>query len=116
ARLVPNVGRREPHPTAALRAQWPRVRLESVLLRERGSVVGHRERQEMKLDVGVGHAHAASDEAAGLEMIGCAEPVLEEEPSRADDRPGKEAHRRIERDWLGAGDLEIELEVILQVL
>jgi hypothetical protein len=54
--------------------------------------------------------------AARLEVVGRAEPVFPEQPARADHRPREEPHGRIERDGLRAGDLEIELEVILEVL
>ena len=61
------------------------MRLEAVPLGERRPVVGDGERQEMILDVGVLDAGPAADEAAGLEMVGGAEPVAEQEPAQADD-------------------------------
>ena len=92
------------------------MRLKAVLLRERGAVVGHGERQEVVLDVGIGHARTAADEAAGLEVVGRAESVMAQQPTHADHRAREESHGRIERDWLGARDLEVELNVVLQVL
>src|SRR3982074_1388749 len=70
----------------------------------------------MKLDVRVAYAGAGADEAAGLEVIAGPEAVLGEEPARADERAAHDRYLRIEGDRLAAGDLEVELQVILQVL
>src|SRR6266404_8907243 len=70
----------------------------------------------MKLDVRVAHAGAAADEAAALEMIAGAEAILGEQPARADERAAYERYLRIQGDGLAAGDLKVELQVILQVL
>jgi hypothetical protein len=60
------------------------MRLEAVLGRKRFSVIGDGERQEMILDIGVANTGTAADEAAALEMIGRAEPVLAQQPAGAD--------------------------------
>src|SRR5688572_15648672 len=60
----------QPHRTAALRAHRADVGLEAVLLRERGAVVGHREREAMELDVGIWHVRTSFDEADDLEVAG----------------------------------------------
>ena len=70
----------------------------------------------MKLDVRVAHAGAAADEAAALEVIAGAEAVPGEEPARADERAAHQRNLRVKRDGLAAGDLKVELQVILQVL
>src|SRR4029077_10310866 len=114
--LVERLGGSQAHPPLAARAHWPRVRLKAVLARECRAVIIHRQRQEMKLDVRVAHPGAAADEAAGLEVIAGAEAVLGEEPARADERAAHDRYLRIKRDGLAAGDLEVELQMILQVL
>ena len=78
-------------------------------------VVGGRHRQEMKLDVGPADARARADEAAGFEMVGRAEPGFEGDPAHADQGLGQQAGRRIERDRLRAGLLDIEFQMVLEV-
>jgi hypothetical protein len=93
------------------------MRLKAVLLRERRAVVGHRHRQEMILDVGIGDARAAADEAAGLEMIGGAEAVLAQQPAQRRSAPSaSRIDRGVQRDRLLAGHLKIEFQMILQIL
>ena len=89
--------------------------LKTVLPGEHGAVVGDRHRQEMELDVGVSHALARPDEAAGLEMVGGAEAAPAGAPGEADQPSRKEPGMAIERDRLFRGDLESELEMVLQV-
>ena len=110
------IGGFQPHRAAALRAHRPDMRLKAMLARERRAVVGDRHRQEMELDVGIAHAGARADEAAGLEMIRGAEPAPACEPVQADQAAGEKAGVAIEGDRLLRGDLEIELEMVLKVL
>ncbi len=70
----------------------------------------------MELDVRIAHAGARADEAAGLEMIGGAEAAPARKPVKADPGARNEARAAVERDRLLRGDLEIELEMVLQVL
>src|SRR5258708_11859987 len=70
----------------------------------------------MELDVGVTHARATADEAAGLEMVGRSQALLRQDPARADERLAERRHVRIQGDRLPAGHLKIKLEMVLQVL
>ena len=70
----------------------------------------------MILDVGVALAGATADEAAGLEVIGRPQAVLAQHPAQADQRLAVGRHLRIQRDRLGAGDLKVEFQVVLQIL
>ena len=115
-RLVARVGGAQADPAAALRAHRADMRLEAVLGGQRTAVIGHGEREEVVLDVGVADAGAGADEAAALEMVGGTQPLLEEEPAQADQGLGPGVHRAVERDRLAAGDLEVEFQMVLQVL
>ncbi len=110
------VAGREPHRPAALRAHRPDMGLKAVFPGQRRAVIGDRHRQEMELDVGIAHARARADEAAGLEMIGGAETAPAGQPVQPDEAARDEAGVAVERDRLLRGDLEIELEMVLQVL
>src|SRR2546423_12427709 len=70
----------------------------------------------MKVDGRVAPAGAAAEEAAALEVIAGAQSVAGKEPARADERAAHERNLRVKRDGLAAGDLKVELQVILQVL
>ena len=70
----------------------------------------------MVLNVGVGQARARADEAAALKVVGGAEPVLAREPARADIGAAGQPGVGVEGDRLPAGELEVELGVVLQVL
>ena len=78
-------------------------------------VVRRRQRQEVVLDVGPAHARPRADEAAGFEMVGRTEPGFERDPAHADQPHLQQAGRRMERDRPGAGVLEIEFQMVLQV-
>src|SRR5579863_10220536 len=90
--------------------------LKAVLPRERRTVIGDRHRQEMELNVGVADAGARADEASGLEVVGGAEAAPAHQPLGADERAAEETGIRKERDRLPRGDLNRELEMVLQVL
>ncbi len=90
--------------------------LKPVLARQTRAVVAHRERQEMKLDVGMRHSRLRADEAARLEMIGRAVAVVAHQPVQPDERAGEQPGLAVERDRLLRGDLEIEFEMVLQIL
>ena len=92
------------------------MRLEAVLAGERRAVIGDRHRQEVELDVGIAHAGARADEAAGLEMIGGAEAAPAQQPVQPDHARATRPVWPIERDRLLRGDLEIELQMVLQIL
>jgi hypothetical protein len=67
------------------------------------------------LQIRIAHTGAASDEAAGLEMVAGTQPVMAQQPPHADPRLGEQAHRRIECDRLATLYLEIEFQMVLQV-
>ena len=109
--------RGEPHAAAALRAHRADMRLEAVLVRERGAVVGHRERQEMVLDVGIAARPARLRMKPPVsKWLVAPSPSLDSSQRAPISALREQAHRRIERDRLRAGHLEIELEMVLQVL
>src|SRR5215207_4666001 len=101
---------------AALGPHRPDMGLEAMLGRHRATVVADCHRKEMELDVRVGNSRARADEAAALEVVGRPETVAAHQPAHADQRFGDGAEGGIERDGLSRGDLEVELEMILQVL
>ena len=70
----------------------------------------------MELDVGIADAGARADEAAGLEMVGRAEPSPAREPLKPDQSARDKTGVAVERDRLFRGHLEIELEMVLKVL
>ena len=92
------------------------MRLEAVRLGRRLAVVAHRRREEVVLDVGIVDAGRRAHEGRRLELVGGAEPGLEEQPLRADQRLGERVEHRVERDRLGRFLLDVELQMVLQVL
>src|SRR5947209_5830269 len=89
--------------------------LKSVLSCEAAAVIGNRQREEVELQVGSTDPGARADEAADLEMIGRAESAAGSQPAQSDERLRPRASGGIERDWLRARHLHIELEMVLQV-
>ena len=87
--------------------------LEPMLLGHRLTVIGHGQGQEMVLDIGIANTGPAADKAAAFEVIGRAQPILEQDPACADQGLGDGVHGRIERYRLLAGDLEIEFQMVL---
>jgi hypothetical protein len=114
ARAFGGVGRTQTDETAALRAHRPDVGLVAMLGGKLAAVIGHGQRQEMILDVGKTDAGTAANETAGLEMVGGAEAVAAQQPARPDQAAREQTHRRVERNRPAGGDLEIELEMVLQ--
>ena len=100
---------------AALRLVRPDVDLEAVPVEGGIAVVAHRRRQEVVLDVGPLEPGTRADEGAGLEVVGGAEAALEEDPAGADQALADGPQLRVEGDRLGAAELEVDLDVILQV-
>ena len=101
---------------AARRAHRADVGLETMLVHGVAAVVVDRHREEMELDVGPGELRARADETAGLELVAGADAVAGEQPLRADARLIEQLERRVQRHRLGAGVLQVHLQVILQVL
>ncbi len=70
----------------------------------------------MKLDVGITDAGPTADEPAGPRS-GWSIPVRpRQEPTRPDERLADRRHVREQRDRLFAGDLKVELEMVLEIL
>src|SRR3954453_949840 len=90
--------------------------LKSMLGREALPVVSHGEGKKVILDVRIANARARADKAAALEVIGSPVPVAPHQPTRPDGALADETLPRIQRNGLGAGHLEVELQVVLQVL
>ncbi len=101
---------------ARLGAHRPDMGLEAVLGCQPPPVIGHGQRQEMILDIGVLDIGRGSDEAAALEMIGGAEPFLGEQPARPDRPLGEGRHGREQGDRFAASHLEVEFQMVLKVL
>ena len=77
------------------------MRLEAMLARQLIAVVGHRERQEMILDVGMLDARARADERAGLEMVAARRaPCRRMQPTQADETAAENPGVAVERDRL----------------
>ena len=96
--------RAQPHPAAALRAHRPDMGLEAVLASP--GRCRHRTRRAAGNGTGCRDsaiAGAAADEAAGLEMVGRAEPVAcHSSQRRPDHRPRQQADRGEQRDRLAS--------------
>ena len=101
------IGGAQPHPAARGRAHRADVGLEAVRLGRRLAVVADRHRQEVVLDVGVLDPRLGADESGGLEVVGGAVALLEEEPLRADPGLREKVQVLVERDRLLAPHLEI---------
>ena len=56
-----------------------------------------------------------AQECAGLEVVGAAETVLEQEPSQRDPRLAESVEAAVQRDGFPASVLAIDFEVILQI-
>ncbi len=80
------------------------------------AVVVDRHRQEMELDVGPGELRAGADEAASLELVAGTDTLAGEQPLRTDRRLVVQLQRRVQRYRLGAGVLQVHLQMVLQVL
>ena len=116
ARLVPRIGRLDPHVPAALRLVGADVDLEAVALERGLAVVAHGRGQEVVLDVRPLDAGPGADEGAGFEVVGGAEAVLEQDPARPDQELGPGVELGVERDRLGAAELKVDLEMVAQIL
>ena len=79
-----------------------------------GAVIADRHRQEVILDVGIGDPGRGPDEPKGLKLVGRPEPGLEEQPFRPI-RALAKAEMAVEGDRLQAGNLEIDLKMILKI-
>src|SRR5471030_1298157 len=101
--------------TATRRTHGTHVRLEAVLFHTVAAVVVNRDRQEVVLDVRPIEFFAGTDETAGFELVAGADAGAVEQPLGTDGRLVVPEQRRVQRHRLGAGVLQVQLKVILQV-
>src|SRR5689334_1878631 len=80
----------------------------------RAAVIANRRGQKVQLEIRVADAGPASDEGAGLEVIGGAEPGAERQPLKTDPRACEKPEMRIQRNRTRARLLHIDLEMVLQ--
>ncbi len=93
------------------------VDLVAVPARRRGAVIADGERQEVEHEVRVGDVLVRTGEATALEVVRRPWAATEEQPLEADPRPAPLlGRRRLHRHRLGAGVLDVHLEVVLEVL
>ena len=116
ARRRLRVGGGQRHLTARFRPHRPDMCLVAVPLGGCLPVIAHRHRQEMELDVGVVHTGARAQERRAFELVRGAEPGPRRHPLGADGALVDQVPVLVERDRLGAGLLDVKLQVILQVL
>ena len=79
------------------------------------AVIADRDRQEMEHQIRIGDAVVAARESAALEVVRRAGAFAQEEPLRADERTLPFRQRGLEGYRLGAGVLDVDLQVVLQV-
>src|SRR5699024_6205145 len=80
------------------------------------TVIGHRHRQKMVLNIRKRHTRFTANETTGFEVIGRPKPFSGCTPLRADPTLGQRALRRIEGNRLFAAALTVSFEMILQSL
>ena len=114
--MLVRVGRADADVAAALRLVRPGQHHEAVALQRLLAVVAHGGGQEVELDVGPLQRGVRADEAAGLEVVGHAEPAPEQHPFEADPELAQRVHPAVQRDRLLAGVLDVDLGMVLQVL
>ncbi len=116
ARVFPRILGLDLHATTAGRTHRADVSLETMLLDALGTVVIDRHRQEVILDVRPFELRARTDKTARLELVAGADASTVEQPLGTDGRLVVQQQRRIQRHRLGAGVLQVHLQVILQIL
>ena len=79
------------------------------------AIIRDRQRQKMKLDIGVFDSSPATDKPAAFKMIARPQTILARKPAQPDSQLGQRPHGGIQRDGLCAGNLKIELQMILKV-
>lgn len=91
------------------------MRLEAVFLHAIGAVVVNGHRQEVVLNVRPLEFRAGTDETASLELVAGADAGAVEQPLGTDGRLVPPQQRWVQRYRLGAGVLQVQLKVVLQV-
>ena len=102
--------------TTGWRAHGTHVCLEAVLFHTVGAVVVNGDRQEVVLDVRPLEFRASADETTSLELVAGADTGAVEQPLGTDGRLVPPQQRWVQRYRLGAGVLQVQLQVVLQVL
>ena len=97
------------------RAHVSQMQLEAVAARRQSSVVTDGDRQEMKLNVGIGFVLGRSYEAQRFKMVACSDACLEEHPSGTDKGFSKKRCVGIERNGFQTFVLQVDFEMVLQV-
>ncbi|MCY1224890.1 hypothetical protein D9M72_370670 [compost metagenome] len=92
------------------------VHLVAVLRIRLLAVVPHGDGEEVEHQVGVRHLIVGADEPAALEVVGGRGTLAAQEPLEADERVAPQVKVRLHGHRLGAGVLDVDLEVVLQVL
>ncbi len=116
ARVLARVFGFDLHTTTARRTHGADVSLETVLLNALGAVVVNRHRQEVVLNVRPFERFAGANKTTGFKLVARADTCTEEHPLGTDGRLVPPLQRRIQRHRLGAGVLQVHLQVILKVL
>ena len=110
------VGRHDAHVAAAARPVVPEMHLEAVAPQCLGAVVAHGGRQKVELHVRPLPVGGGPQERTGLEVVGAAEPVPEQQPAQADTGLAQGVQPAVQGDGFEAPILAIDFQVILQVL
>ncbi len=99
----------------AFRFVRPDMDLKAVPVESGIAVVAHRGGQEMILNVRPLQAGLRPDESAAFEVIGRTQARFEEEPACADQELAERVQLTVQRDRLGAAELEIDFQVVLKI-
>ena len=91
------------------------MRLETMLFHAVAAVVVNRHRQEVVLDVRPIEVFPGTDKTARFELVAGADAGAVEQPLGTDGRLVVPEQRRVQRHRLGAGILQVQLKVVLQV-
>ena len=101
---------------ARVRVHGADVDLVAVAAGGRRAVVADGHGQEVEHEIGIGHFVIAANETARLEVVGRGRALVQEKPLEADPRLVVPAQRGEDRDRLGAGVLDVDLQMILHIL
>ncbi len=114
-RRIAGIGGTQAHKPARLGAHGPDVNLEAVGRRRGFAIVAHRYGKKVILHIGILHSGTGANEGAGFEMVGGAEPALEQEPFESNAAFRKQTKLGIQRDRQQALVLEVNLQVIMEI-
>ena len=89
--------------------------LKAMPIGRRLAVITNGDRQEVILNIGIVDTRFGAHKGGAFKLVGGAKTGFEEQPLSADHRLGKQIQLRIERNRLGAGLLDIQFQMILQI-